>query len=265
MAFETREVRLRDVTLRYHVAGSGRPVLYCHSGGGFMPSAALDRLAKDYRLYAPVVPGFDGTPASDALGSMADVADLWDAFIDAVIGAPKVDLIGYSFGGLLAAWLAARHPARIDQLVLQGPAGFRPEGSVTMPADPAARARMFYKYPERMPAGEAPGDRYARSRAAASRYMKHPDTDHDLVPLLGRIEALTLVLLGTEEKVVPPAAGQFLKSRLRRCQLVYVYDAGHGLEVDQPERTARLIRDFFDRAEGFIVNWGDLPRRAATL
>jgi len=266
MAFAMKDVTLRGIPVRYHVSGEGPPVLYCHSGGGFIASQALDRLAGSFRIYAPVVPGFDGTPMADALGSMADVAALWADFVTSVTGAEKVDVVGYSFGGLLATWLAATQAAKVYSLVLQGPAGFRPEGSAAaMPTDPAERARMFYKYPERMPPGDAPGERYARSRAAATRYMKHPDTDFDLLPKLDALEAPTLVLLGTEERVVPPAAGHLLKSRLKRCQLVYVYDAGHGMEVDQPERTATLIRDFFVRGDGFIVNWGHTPRRDATL
>jgi hypothetical protein len=32
-----------------------------------------------------------------------------------------------------------------------------------------------------------------------------------------------------------------------------MYDSKHCIHVDQPERFARLMRDFFDRGEAFIV------------
>ena len=41
------------------------------------------------------------------------------------------------------------------------------------------------------------------------------------------------------------------------AKLLFVYDAGHNIEVDQPERFVALIRDFFSRGEAFIVNPGD--------
>ena len=39
--------------------------------------------------------------------------------------------------------------------------------------------------------------------------------------------------------------------------MIYVFDAGHDIEVDQPERFVALVRDFFARGEEFIVNPGD--------
>ena len=45
--------------------------------------------------------------------------------------------------------------------------------------------------------------------------------------------------------------------QIPRAKLVYVYDAGHNIEVDQPEKFVSLIRDFLMRGEAFIVNPGD--------
>jgi len=42
-----------------------------------------------------------------------------------------------------------------------------------------------------------------------------------------------------------------------RAKLLYIYDAGHNIEVDQPDRFVALIRDFLFRGEAFIVNPGD--------
>jgi len=51
---------------------------------------------------------------------------------------------------------------------------------------------------------------------------------------------------------------QLLKSRLPRSYLVYVWDAAHAIEVDQPERMLSLVEGFLQRSEGFMVNWGTL-------
>lgn len=47
---------------------------------------------------------------------------------------------------------------------------------------------------------------------------------------------------------------QLIKQRMQRSFLVYVYDAAHNIEVDQPERSAALASDFLKRGEVFLVN-----------
>ncbi|ETX08849.1 MAG: hypothetical protein ETSY2_02980 [Candidatus Entotheonella gemina] len=49
---------------------------------------------------------------------------------------------------------------------------------------------------------------------------------------------------------------QELKRRIPHSHLIYVYNAAHNLETDQPERFARLVTDFMQRAEAFLVNPG---------
>ena len=80
--------------------------------------------------------------------------------------------------------------------------------------------------------------------------------DEDLITRSGEIQALTLILAGSRDLQVPAQAVQGVKSRIRRSQLVYVYDAGHAMEFDQPERVAALVEDFFVRGDAFIVNAG---------
>jgi alkanesulfonate monooxygenase SsuD/methylene tetrahydromethanopterin reductase-like flavin-dependent oxidoreductase (luciferase family) len=48
--------------LRYAAAGEGPALLYLHPAAGFRPSPPVRRLAKRFRVIAPIVPGFDGTP-----------------------------------------------------------------------------------------------------------------------------------------------------------------------------------------------------------
>jgi len=77
--------------------------------------------------------------------------------------------------------------------------------------------------------------------------------DAELADRLGEIEARTLILMGTDEEVIPASTGQRLKSGIRHSHLTYVYAAGHGLEYDAPERVAPLIAKFLERGEGFLV------------
>ena len=58
--------------------------------------------------------------------------------------------------------------------------------------------------------------------------------------------------------MIPKESVQLLKSRLPHSYLVYVWDAAHAIEVDQPERMLSVLTSFLERSEGFMVNWGSL-------
>ena len=78
------------------------------------------------------------------------------------------------------------------------------------------------------------------------------------VARLPSIDKLTLILHGTADRMIPKESVQLLKGRLPRSYLVYVWDAAHAIEVDQPERMLSLVESFLQRSEGFMVNWGTL-------
>jgi pimeloyl-ACP methyl ester carboxylesterase len=69
---------------------------------------------------------------------------------------------------------------------------------------------------------------------------------------------MTLILHGTADRAIPTESARLLKSRLKRSFLIYVWDAAHAIEVDQPERMLALIESFLQRSEAFVVNWGSL-------
>ncbi len=111
--------------VEYFVAGTGHDVVYLHPAAGMRVSAPLRRLARRFRVWAPIVPGFDGTPVLDGVDSMPALADLTARFIEDLPGR-AADVVGSSLGGWLGAWLAVRHPNLVEHLILSAPAGFRP-------------------------------------------------------------------------------------------------------------------------------------------
>jgi pimeloyl-ACP methyl ester carboxylesterase len=253
MAFVKSEASLKRGALQFHEAGTGEPLLYLHSAGGVRLSPALDRLAESYRLLIPVMPGFDGTERIAGLHSMEGLADLVAEFIDSVIKRP-CDVIGHSFGGWLATWLAVRHPTKVEQLVLAAPAGFRTEGAGGLPTDPEQLRRAMFAHPENLPPETRTPAVLAQNRAMLNHYHGEHATDAALLGRLGEIEALTLILQGTKDGVIPAPSARLLKERIPQAHLVYLYDAAHALEIDQPERFTNLVADFFRRGEAFIVN-----------
>jgi pimeloyl-ACP methyl ester carboxylesterase len=260
-AFARHTAQLSRGPLDYFVAGEGRDAIYLHAAAGLEIRSVPERLARSFRVWVPIVPGYEGTPILQGVDSIPAVADLVAELIDSRMQAP-CDVAGHSMGARLAAWLAIQHPGKVDQLALMAPAGFRPAGAPPLAFDPETMVKQLYAHPERRPEPK-PLALLEGNRAAMRHYGVGQPRDEALAARIGEIQALTLVLQGTEDVRVPPEAVQEIKSRVKNAQLVYVYDAAHALEVDQPERVAALVHDFFQRGEVFIVNTGGSYQRNA--
>ena len=247
------KVKLNSGELEYHVKGEGRPLLHIHPAGGIRQTDVIKGLAKTHKVYMPVLPGYDGTPMHAGVDTMLGLSKLIGSFVEEVIRKP-CDVIGHSFGGWVAAGLAAERPDLVDHLVLEGPAGFRHRGGV--PADPEARKKALYAHPEKVKPDGKPPEVEAANAKVGPLYHKGKSYDEALVERLGTLGQMTLILQGSLETVVPDESVQLLKSRIRRSYLVYIYDAAHSIEVDQPERVLRVIDSFLSRSEAFVVNWG---------
>jgi pimeloyl-ACP methyl ester carboxylesterase len=251
------KVSLSSGELSCYAAGEGRPLVYLHPAGGVRWTKVQDELAKSFRLHVPIAPGFDGTPAHAQVTSMKALAALAAEFIEKIIGGP-CDVMGCSFGGYLAAWLAAQRPDLVDHLVLECPAGFRPPGHAGRPPSPEELKKLLFLHPEKLPPETKTAEQEAGNRRMLPHYGYSPGTDEELLACLPSIDKLTLILQGTADRMIPKESVQLLKSRLPHAYLVYIWDAAHSIEVDQPERLLAVLMSFLQRSEGFMVNWGTL-------
>jgi 2-hydroxy-6-oxonona-2,4-dienedioate hydrolase len=103
--------------------GAGKPVVLLHGGSGSWNHwarniAALVRAER--QVWIPDLPGFGGS-ATPLQGQDADaLPEPLEWAIMQMIGDVNVDLVGFSFGSMVAALLAQRRPHRVDKLVLIG-------------------------------------------------------------------------------------------------------------------------------------------------
>jgi pimeloyl-ACP methyl ester carboxylesterase len=259
MDFARKDVRLASGTVSYFVGGSGEPLLYLHPAAGVAISQPIEALAQQRTVYLPITPGFDGTVPHETVKSMEALADVAAAFIDAVIG-KRCDVIGTSFGGWEALWLAVKHPDKIDHLVLEAPAGVPAGGKGGLPSDPAALRAKLYAYPDRAPPLTKPMEQLQGNRRMLDHYRAISLADPALPQRVAEIKAPTLILMGTKDEIVPRETGQFLKGAIPGSHLAYIYDAAHVIESDQPARLLRIVSSFLKRGEAYIVNWGSTAR-----
>jgi len=239
--------------MKVEVRGQGRPLVYLHPAGGARWTPALELLAQMHAVHMPTFPGFDGTALVETVKSRQGLARLVADYIQQEIG-QACDAMGCSFGGAVALWLAAEHPQCVDHLVLECPAGLQT-------IDPALRANphAFYKalfaHPEKVSYERKPEEIEARNRSMLAHYGAQDGKDPELLGALERIRATSLILHGTEDRVIAAETMRALKGRLARAFLVYVWDAAHNIEVDQPERLAGVVQSFLERSDAFVVRY----------
>jgi pimeloyl-ACP methyl ester carboxylesterase len=250
--FQEGYVEADGFRVRYLEAGRGRPLVYLHGAGGVRLSRAHDLLAEQYRVIALEVPGFGRSPSNERSPSMGDLARTMAEAV-ANLGLERYRLLGTSFGGRLALWMAVQFPERLDALVLAAPAAILPEGHVRGDVPPEQRASLLFAHPERQPPREPPDPAVVAKQEALVRRLRGPNRDPELESRFGEMTVPTLVLFGTKDRMIPPEMGRIYREMLPNCHLVLVYDAGHAIDADRPEAFASVVGDFLERREQFIV------------
>ena len=235
--------------------GSGRPVLLLHGFQTVDPRAPfLDLLGRHAAITAPSYPGFGHSPRPDDFETVYDLVHLGLDVIDA-LGHDRVTLVGFSFGGWLAAEIAAKVSHRLDRLVLVDALGIKIGDRET-----ADICDVFNTHPQEVqrrswhdPARWAPDYNgmtddeivvRARNWESLCLYGWHPYMyNPQLTRWLRRITAPTLVLWGASDQIVTPSYGQAYSALIPGARFELIDQEGHHPEIEQPEAFVdRLVK-----------------------
>jgi pimeloyl-ACP methyl ester carboxylesterase len=263
-SFEERTLRLWQGTIEteIEIAGSGPPLVYFHGPWGLAPDRDfVASLAGSHRVYAPRHPGTgrNDHEAAHKIDNWFDLMVYYDELLD-LLGLERAALVGHSFGGLVAAELAATFRARVGRLVLIDPVGLwrddRPvvnwmileEGKRTRAlfADPnGAAAKRFATLPEDAQARIASQVAFVWAQACTGKLV-WPIPDKGLKKHLHRIAAPTLVIWGKADGIIDPAyAGEF-SSRIDGSRVELIDNAAHMPHLEASEKVTRLVRGFLE-------------------
>jgi pimeloyl-ACP methyl ester carboxylesterase len=255
----TDRLRVRDVDLEFVRRGNGPPLVFLH---GFHPlgrdSRLLEVLSRQATVLAPSHPGFGGSPRPNDFDTVYDLVHLYCEFLD---GLPdgKFTLVGTSFGGWLAAEIAAACAHRLDRLVLIDALGIKlsdretPDILDVFNTHPDIVRRRSWHDPDRAaPDFNAMPDealtRHARDWEAVCLYGWEPYMYNPrLKRWLARIASPTLVLWGAADGVVSPDYGRGYAALIPNARFALIEAAGHHPEIEQPDVLADRIIDFLGR------------------
>jgi poly(3-hydroxyoctanoate) depolymerase len=258
-----RDVALTHATLRVAEAGSGPPLLLMNGiGAGFQTWWPLARrLSQSRRLIMFDAPGAGGSPQLRRPERMPGLARLVVELCDA-LGEAQVDVLGYSWGGVLAQQFAHDAPQRVRRLVLAsttpGLGGRLPSpGVLALVSSPlpylsktylTAIGPAVYGGEWRRDGGTAPRE-LARWLEHSPNLIGHFQQLYAIswwtsLPWLHRVTAPTLVLSGTGDPLVPVQNAYLLARQIPRARLELIPGGGHFWTLEQPEASAALVEEF---------------------
>jgi pimeloyl-ACP methyl ester carboxylesterase len=261
---------LATVELAYVDRGKGIPVLLVH---GFpldhtMWNAQIEALADSCRVIAPDLRGFGQSSLGDAdpkVGiSMERYADDLIKLLDSLAIHELIVLAGFSMGGYVAWQFVRKHADRLRALV-------QCDTKAAADTEEAREARL--KMAEQIGewgsarVAEMMGPRLLAQRSFQSRTEVVAEVRRvventsaaaiacaqrgmaarpDVTALLSSIRVPTLVLVGQEDVISPPAEMRSIAAAISGARFVEIPGAGHMTTMENPEAVNAALRSFLE-------------------
>jgi pimeloyl-ACP methyl ester carboxylesterase len=258
-------LQVGDAQLSFERSGEGPPLLLIMGLSGTLRhwgEPLLERLREHFDV---IVYDHRGVGASTPLSGPLTIGALADDSA-ALLGALELDgahVMGISMGGMVAQELALRHPGCLHSLVLGctyagGEGGvltseevFRglAEAMVSGDRERAIRAAWEANVSARFASEQRMYERFLEIGLANSvpvpviMEQVRAIAGHDTSARLDRIATPTLVVHGTEDRMLPVANAHAIAPRIPGARLEILEGVGHLFFWEQPARSAELVRE----------------------
>lgn len=228
------------------------PVVLIHGAGGdHLHWPVQIRRLSGHRVYALDLPGH-GKSNGHGLQKIADYGERVLGWMNAVQLSRAV-VVGHSMGGAIALWLGVHHPDRLYGLGLVGTGARLPVNQVLI--EETAHESTFNQAVKRItdwsfsPATDRKVIELAHQRLKEVRPgVLHGDflacSRFDLTQETASINLPAVILCGKDDRMTPPEYSESLARKIKNSRLEIVPEAGHMVMIEQPARTAEIIRRF---------------------
>ncbi len=258
MSFTESTETITGCNVRFMRGGKGAPLLFLHGSSGAARWAPfMEKLAENHEVIVPEHPGFGASGSPEWLDGMSDLAFFYLDVIDH-LGLDKVNLVGGSIGGWLAAEVAIRNQTKLNSLTVVAPAGIRVKGlrkgDVFMwNAEETAR-NLFHdqSYADQMlaaPPSKEGLELVLKNKLTTAKLAWEPRFyNPDLHKWLHRITVPTLILWGDSDKVVPAGYGPAWQELVPNSRLEIIEHCGHLPQIEKTDRFVQLVDGFIREA-----------------
>jgi len=253
--------RLIDVAhgrarVRVYEAGEGEPLLFLHGAGGLLKDDPfVAALSARYKVYAPMLPGYEDSEGAERLRDMLDVT-LFGFDLIGALGLDQPILVGHSMGGMIAAEMAAVAPQEVRRLGLIAPAGLWLDSHPI----PDLFALLPFEWPGYLFNDLALGARLLGAgmdledpkflndflianakRLGMAGKLLFPIPDRGLADRLYRVEAKTVVVWGEQDRMIPASYGDVFAKGIQGAELIRVPEAGHCVTYEKPDAVMKAL------------------------
>lgn len=253
--------------------GQGEPLLFLHGGPGaehrtFLPH--VEPLAESYSLIFYDQPGCGRSGKADRYSFEQEIDTLEK--LRQALNIDKLNLIGESWGTMLALLYATSYPEHVGKMVLASAIGASVEGYLRfgeelrkrMTPEDTAQMRLIE---ERLLRGETQVQElfdildpyYVHSRETLQRKLQISDSQdaHEMLSneitlnynLIDKMHLLShipiLVLQGESDMITPPLIRELLIQYIPHAELVPVEQCGHWIFLEQPGLFMQHVSAFF--------------------
>jgi 3-oxoadipate enol-lactonase len=268
-------VNANGIEIYYEIIGSGTPLMLINGWGGNLDSWStkmVDMLAEKHMVIMMDNRGTGRSSKPDALYTLDMMAADTSSVMEAV-GVEKAHVMGFSMGGIITQAFGLNYPEKTLSLILCGtqPGGFHrissdPQVHVDLalianpPPGMSERDRtiklLYLLYPaeyveanlEELIEDETYTD-YPTPSYALNR-QSEAIAGFDSYDRLPEMRYPVLVMVGTDDMLVPPGNGEVLAERIRDATLVMIHGCGHGFLKQETEEAVWHILRFLDRVDG---------------
>lgn len=232
-------------------AGSGEPLVFLHGAGIWHGLKFALPWTEKFRVLVPFHPGFAESDDDPAMTELDDYVMHYVELFD-TLGLGTTRLVGFSFGGLLAAKFAVAQAHRVSRLVLVGPAGLRDQTQPVrdlfrIPPDQIPKMlvndfEVIRPYLPAKPDLDFMGARYREGSTLARLLWDHP-WDKKLPRYLHRLTMPTLLVWGAEDKLIPVQMAATWRRFIPKADIQIFKGAGH-LVLDEKREAVDVVQRF---------------------
>jgi pimeloyl-ACP methyl ester carboxylesterase len=211
------------------------------------------------------------TTSGEVPASIYEMARYAEAFVDA-LGIRKIDVLGFSLGGLVAQQITLDRPDLVNKLILVGTGPKAGEAMQTLSPEATEIFGGTYEVPEELwlkvfftdsaesqAAGRRFRDRFRQrtverdpevkdtvAGAQAAALSAYNVITEDRYSDLKKINQPTLVINGSTDVIVYTINSYILQQNIPNAQLILYPDANHGAQYQYPELFVQHINIFLN-------------------
>jgi pimeloyl-ACP methyl ester carboxylesterase len=254
MEFKQETLSVNRTKVAMLTAGSGPPLLFLHGAGTWHGFNFALPWASHHRVMIPYHPGWGDSGDAPDNPTVHDYTMHYLEMIDQ-LGLEKIDLVGLSMGGRIAATFTVEHRRRVRRLVVIAPAGldvpehpnvdFSKVPPEEIPSYLIEDLSIIAPYLPKEPSAEFQAAR-AREGASFNRLLRAGLIGPWLARWLHRVNMPTLIVWGDKDRVVPVGQADEWAKLIPHAQVCRFPGAGHLVMDERPEAVetvSQFLRD----------------------